>query len=320
MKFVLIRWLVAGSALLLIGVIGCQDSPVAPTSTVDQTITPVVATTLDDPIKLCARIQTADYNRRMLTLGGCPDTVVAYQNCQITRFKEGGEAPIPFDSLAPGDSVDITGERNMDGYVYAYKITVLAKKAYGNFDVAFRDTLATVDYAAGSFTVLHHPETIVVDESTLIWNVVKQWSGGEGGNKGTEPSGSFGGGDEERPEHLVYYALTDLQPGDVIELRANRIDETTLLAVYVKVAECDPVARCERFESTIASLDLDTRILTFADSPWISWVCPKAKLLDADGLPLTLADFAVGEAVSVKGVPLAGDTLRVCEMTKLPVL
>ena len=112
--------------------------------------------------------------------------------------------------------------------------------------------------------------------------------------------------------------FADLEVGDIVEVKANVVDESTLLAVAIKLANCvDMEAQCVRFEATIATLDVDARTVTFDGLAWDGIICKGAKLLDADGLEITLADFAPGELVDVKGVPGEDDVLKICFMQKL---
>ncbi len=317
MKSLWIRVVVASAALLVMVLIGCNSTPVDPLSNVitfDNSTSGL--TPPEDPVQLRARVATQNQEQRMLTFEGIPDTVIANRNCQITRTQNENESPIPFVNIRLGDSCEVHGIRNQDGYVYAWRIKIYGDS--GRYDIGFRDTVATIDYALNQFTVLGRSETIVVDENTVIWGITTHWydkpdneqgqpstakmTPGEGGNSGL---------------HRIDYLFTDLVEGDVLEIRAKRIDENTLLAVYIVVANCEEKSQCIEFESTIASIDYATRMATFTDQTWLGWVCQGAKLLDAAGGELVLEDFVAGDAVSVKGVPLEGDTLKVCLLQKM---
>lgn len=301
--------------LLLAAVVGCSDTnPTAPVN-----INSALEAASDgDPVMFTACVATADQARRMLTFTGHPDTVIAARNCEIVRLNGGAEAPIPFTDIKPIDSLHVQGVRQQNGYVIAHRLQVCSDSC---FDVAFRDTIVEIDYAAGTFTVAGRSEVIQVDDQTLIWgSVVKRQATFrdryEHQHQLATPAGTG-------PTSLIYrrdatIAFTDLQPGDVVEVKADILSEEALLAVAIKLTNCsDFETRCVSFEATIATLDIDLRIVTFTGLAWVGTVCKGAQLLDADGLPIALDDFGVGDAVVVKGLPLEADSLKICRMAKL---
>lgn len=323
MKSHWIRMMVASAALLMVVIVGCNKSPMDSVSsnptgtTYDEFSNPptAFAAVVEGP-QIKARVETVDQNRRMLTFEGEPDTVVALQNCQIVRSNNTNESPIPFVNIKPGDSCEVRCEQNQNGYLYAWHIKVCGEDC--NYDLAFRDTILTIDYALNQFTVVGRKETILVDSHTVIFGVTPMWN--------TDPKNENPGPAAAKVDpsdngnaglNRVNYLFTDLAEGDVLEIRAKVIDENTLLAVYIKVANCENKAKCELFESTLATIDYETRLVTFTDQLWIGWVCPGASLLDAAGAELTLEDFVAGDMVSVKGVPLEGDTLKVSLLQKM---
>ncbi|MEW6052074.1 MAG: DUF5666 domain-containing protein [Candidatus Zixiibacteriota bacterium] len=314
--------------IALVTVVGCnRQAPMDPlmTTSADGGLFYTQAAA-PGPVQFSARVETTDQNRLMLTFVGNPDTVFALHNCQIVRLKGSTEAPIPFTDIQPGDSMGVVGTRNQDGYVYATKLQLCQSAAGLGYDLAFRDTIATIDYAAGTFTVKNHTQSILVDENTVIWGVItKQQFGpmdptidpngpnGDCNNSAGKPNPDGPGGFQV--SHDTSLVFSDLQVGDVVEVRANIVDEATLLAGKIKLINC-PEKLCVTFEAYLASVDVTARVVTFDALPWIGTVCQGAKLTGLDGEPLTLADFATGEFVSVKGFPLAGDTLKVCQMEK----
>ena len=171
----------------------------------------------------------------------------------------------------------------------------------------------TIDYAAGTFTVTGRTETIMVDENTLIWGRLG-YSNSLGETGGFTPSD---GGTVEESKYQRFidttYAFTDLEEGDIVEVKAFIVDENTLLAAVIKVANC-PDKKSVAFTAPLASVDCDLRIVTFDGENWIGAVCPGAILLDADGAVMTLCDFQPGDPVDVKGFPMESDTLKICEM------
>jgi len=302
---------------------GCSDNQ--PLNT-DQAASPytserAAATLTTGPAQFVAQVQTTDQNQRMLTFEGEPDTVIALQNCQIVRLQNDHETPIPFEGIGPGDSAYVNGVRMQDGYVYAHQLLVCSGDCDGLcFDVSFRDTIATIDYAGGSFTVLNRDETITVDGNTLIWGVVTRHYGGP---TCTKQEGSSDNAAGEGPGHSytkvrdTVLLFSDLEVGDVVEVRADVVDSSTLLAGKIKLAGCNDIEkRCVEFSDYLGSVDSQTGLVTFENYAWIGTVCPSASLTDLDGAPITLDDFSAGDYVDVKGFPLDGDSLNICQMAQ----
>jgi hypothetical protein len=295
--------------------IGCSESnPVAPTNDTQST---TAYTLLADSVHFAACVATVDQNRRMLTFEGRADTVIAAHDCNIIRLKGNTEAPAPFTSIRPGDSLDVHGTRNMNREVYAYRLQICPDTRW---DVAFRDTISSIDYAAGSFTVVGRPETILVDEDTYIWGNIltrQEMIGNRYENQYRLAQAAEDGYRYRYARRDTALVFSDLKVGDVVEVRTVVVDPGTLRAVFIKVANCTEFAdRCVQFEATIASIDPDTRAVTFVGLDWNGVVCKGARLTDADGNPITLADFAVGLLVAVKGHPV-DDVLQICQMSIL---
>lgn len=322
MKSPWVRLMVASAALLLVVIVGCNKSPIDSISSSSSDAgygdlsdpSTAFAAVVEGP-QIKARVKTIDQNRRMLTFEGEQDTVIALRNCQIVRSNNNHDSPIPFVNIRLGDSCEVRCERNQDGYLYAWHIKVRGEDC--NYDEAFRDTIVTIDYALNQFTVMGRTETILVDSTTVIFGVVPMWNT-DPKNENPGPAAAKANPSDNGNTGLnrVSYLFTDLVEGDVLEIRAKVIDENTLLAVYIKVANCEEKAKCELFETTLATVDYETRLVTFADQVWIGWVCPGAKLLGVAGEELVLEDFVAGDMVAVKGVPLEGDTLKVSLLQK----
>ncbi len=264
-------------------------------------------------VNLAARIATIDQNMRRLTFVGIPDTVEALADAEIVRMQAGVETQIQFGDLAVGDSVHVCAYQYTSTYWYAERICAVGSADECGYDVAFRAAIESIDYANSTLIVEGRPETILVDENTEIWAVVVQ-------DRGNLLSDVEEGADREphrsKVDHYVELSLTDLQNGDVIEVRADIVSAEVLLAVKIKLANYYEW-RCTTFQSVISTIDYENRTLTFSDEGWIGIVCQNADLSDSAGEPLTLADFVVNDAVAVKGFPLEDGTLRICELTLL---
>ena len=257
----------------------------------------------------------------MLTFVDREETVIAAEDCQIVEVVAGVQTGIEFGDIEVDDRAKVCGQLQEDETVLAHRICIYMGQEFCQYDLAFRDTVTTIDYGAGSFTVKNRAETIVVDENTNIWGVLPEWQRGSednGTNKFGTSTNAEQSDDSPRRERHTTYEFSDLQVGDILEIKANILDENTLYAVSIKMANSGFNA-CTEFESVLASVDYTERIVTFEDNDWIGNVCPGAQLLNAGGAPITLEDFVSGESVYVKGHPVSDgdDLLKICVMSKL---
>jgi len=308
--------------LLFMGVLvamislGCSgDNPLAPS---DGPVTKMEEPTPDPTItaagfQFASRVASIDLAEQTLTFTDPAYTAVAGEDCVVFTMVTGEEVVISFGDIQVGDSVQVCGVLQEDDVILANRIRVYGGEDCDPYDLAFGGTIATIDYAAGTFTVADRSETIMVDENTVIWTRISE-------------TGSLAAGVQDPSRFTVDHghykftrdtilAFTDLAVGDWVEVKANIIDATTLLAVKIKLAP-DCLKKCVAFTDYLASADGDTRTVTFENMAWIGSVCANALLADSDGAPLTLADFAPADLVSVKGFALEGDELRICEMVK----
>jgi hypothetical protein len=272
---------------------------------------------IGDPVQFGARVATKqmDQSRQMLTFLGRPDTVLAARNCRIVRLNNGQDTPIPFSEIHPGDSVNVQGNRQQGQNVTADRLQ-LCQDGSGNYDVGFRDTILTIDYANNSFTVKGRTEVITTDANTVIWGQIVFFQGPNALDDGSRERYQHQyEGLKNRGQHDTTLAFSDLAVGDVVEVKANVVTPGILLACAIKIANCGQHP-CLEFRSYLSSVDLAAKTVTFTDQAWIGWVCQGAKLTGLSGEPLTLADFASGNFVRVKGYVTTGDTLKVCQMSK----
>ncbi len=307
---ILVLLRVALGLITLINLSSCsREAPVAPMS-----LDKVWSGPDDCPdcpqVNFAARIELMDHNRRELTFFGRPDTAVALENTEMVRVKAGNHFRVQFGDLRINDSVEINGYRHHNGEIYINRIRVHQTDSCYNWDLSFRDQIASIDYANGTLTVVGRPELVTTDDNTLIWGTI---SGGR--------QLALSGGQNQNRHYLkqerdTTFAFTDLQIGDVVEVKAAIVDANTLLAVSVKIANCNE-RQCITFTAAIAVLDANARTISFVGQTWAGLVCPHARLLDVDGNDLTLNDFAVGELVTVKGLPTTENALRICEMVKV---
>ena len=305
---------------LLVIVTGCsKDNPVVSTADTSA-LTSSAALAFSPPenrVQFSAHIATIDADLQVLTFDEETASVVVPEGCSIVAAQNGEQTPIEFADLSVGDLVKVCGFVQIDGSILANQVVLYLGGECTGYDLVIQDSIATIDYAAGTFTIYGVAETFVINEETVIWGMyphqqnqftpAKEMAIAE---KSAKYQHHMGGG------HSVdtLYAFTDLQPGYAVTIKAYVIDETTYLAADIKVLNCN-YPQCIIFTDYLTAIDYDNSLVTFATEPSIGWVCPGAELLDADGGALLLEDFTVGDLVAVKGVNLAEDTLRISLMT-----
>ncbi len=304
-----------GALVVVLGA-GCSgDNPLAPSSeslgipssgTQGPLLTPSV-----DPLQVTGRVETIDWDALQFTLAGYDPIITATPDCDIALIEQGVETPIAFTDIDIGDSLLACGKLMEDGGVLVHRIRVFSETTCDTWDVEFRGLIASIDYGAGSFTVDDRAETILADANTVIWTRIEV------------PRNPMAKGSPDNGGYHVRYRSTydttltfaDLKVGDSVVVKADIVDEATLLAIKIKLAsEC--FVRCVEFTDALATVDVGTRTVAFETESWVGIVCPNALLTDADGAPLTLADFAPPDLVYVKGYPVAADTLKICQMIK----
>lgn len=270
--------------------------------------------------QFAARVQATDQNRMMIMFRDRQDTVIAQQHCEFARQCFGFQFRVQFSDIQPGDSVQVQGEKHQDGYLYARRVQVCTADPGGRWDISFKDTIATIDYTLGAFTVANRSELITIDGHTKIVGVTVVIAELVDDARDNGDGASLGYQDGAGP-HYADTALefTDLAVGDVVTVHAMFVDETTLLATCIRLTNCGDIKKkCVEFTDQLATIDVDARVVTFVGQTWTGEVCNGAQLIGLDGEELTLADFAAGETVAVKGFPLTEDTLRISKMEKVP--
>jgi hypothetical protein len=302
---------------LIIFGIGCSgENPVANPGIDGSTLQGGIAdnfTPPDDQVQFDGIVETTDPATRTLTFVGLTETVIAADDCEIVQVVSGVETPLEFTDIQVGDSLRVCGLPQEDETILAHHLRVFGDPVCPDYDVVFSDNIATIDYAAGTFTVVGRPETIMIDENTIIWGRIGGYDQNVALKSYDENAGS---GNKYRLKHArdTFFVFTDLQVGDLIEVKANFINSTTLLAGSIKLATCNWKDQCLQFEATLSTIDVAARIVTFDALAWTGTVCPGAVLTGPNGEPLTLGDFSTGDLVAVKGFPLEGDTLQISQM------
>ena len=308
-----------GLTLLFMGLVamlmiaGCSsDSPSSSSPLIEKT-NDYLTSLAETQLQLSGRVATIDYDSRTLTIAGLTDLIQADGGCYIFTVSGGVETPLGFADIAVGDSVQVCGDYSDIVTFLANRIRVYEENTCPEYDVFFRDTITTIDYANGAFTTANQSVTVTVDANTLIWGRI-----GLGNSQGETgellPSGGETAVDtKDRNYTDIIYVFSDLEAGDIVEVRGFVIDENTVLAAVIKVANTQDV-KSTTFTATIETIDCNTRVVTFEDDGLFGTVCPGALLLDSDGSALTLCDFLPGDYVAVKGLPQDDGSLKICEM------
>ena len=310
------------AGLFLFGLWGCsQDAnnqadfaSVASSSSAVEAVSPPA-----DRTQFVAELETLDLATGTLTFVDHEEVVIADEDCIVVSVVAGVQETITLADLVIGDMVKVCGFVQEDGSILANRLTVYSGCDASQYDLAFRDEITSIDYEAGTFTVMYQAETITTDENTVIWTVVPEMNRGDGNDDYGDPGVGSNTGDAPDIPYQVrhaYYEFGELEVGDVVEVRAFIIDENTLLAASIKLA--NSVYRlCIDFDATLTAIDYDTRMVSFAERDYESYVCAGADLHTVDGDALTLEDFAVDDAVHVRGYETDEGYFKVSEMTKL---
>ncbi len=267
------------------------------------------STALDEQVQINGRVATIDVTSLTLTLVDLNYLVTAADDCEIVSISAGVETPIEFGDILVGDSVRVCGLLDDSDNILAHRIRVYDESECPDY-ITFRDSIATIDYAATTFTVFGRTEVVTADANTVVWAVL-----GSNHHSLGSGDGPYAYEHKSKLDRDTILAFTDLFVGAVVEVKALAVDPNTLYAVSIKLAGSN-YRECVTFEASLASVDVDTREVTFAELAWVGLVCQGAELIGVDGEPLTLADFAVGDFVAVKGFVLSEDTLQVCRMEK----
>ena len=315
-------WNLVGVLLLgflAFGLWGCSNSnPIDSTPATTSSAGFAAYLAVGDAVQYSGTITEIDAANSILICSGIDYPVIVPEDCDIAKVDQGDIIDLTFADLAVGDSVKVCGIYQEDETILANRIRVCVVPVCPDYDVALHEEITDIDYGAGTFTVANRTETFVIDENTTIWGVNTHYDG----NADTE-TGSTGTGNGflkiipdqyNRVTHIAL-AFTDLKVGDVVEVKAYYTDDPTVLrAAVIKLANEYNACRCIFITAPLASIDCDTRMVTFDGIDWAGYVCPGALLLDADGNEMVLCDFSVGDVVSAKGFALDETTLQLTSM------
>jgi hypothetical protein len=256
-------------------------------------------------IEFGGRVLTIDASARTMTVTGRSELITVATNAEIVKRAQGTEMPITLADIQPGDSVDIRARAQSDGLL-ADRVRLRAVHLEDGVDteVEFTDVITAINTVAGTFTVANHAETITTDSATLVFGDVRHGS-----------DGSAASDSGEKLTNKMPIQFSDLEVGNVVEVHANRVDATTLYAVMIDVEDESPEFEDGQneveFKALLATLNLETRMITFFDRPDTGIVNVSAQLLGFNNEPVALAAFVGCAIVEVRGFRLADGTINV---------
>lgn len=254
------------------------------------------------------RVSTINATARTLTLGGSPATINVLANADITNHDL--QVQIDLSEIVVGDSVEIRGTSQPNGSVLADRVRLRKTDGMEDADLEFKATITGIDYSNRTFTVSGRTETIQIDSNTVVYaHLSRSESNLSKRGHGSDDGGRLGAND-------TLLDFTSLEVGDSVEVHANIVNATTLLAVAIELEDRDGIPDDVEFKATIAAIDPVSRLITFSGQTWEGTVSQTAILAGLNNEPLTLGDFAAGQLVEVKGFPGSGTALLVVSMHK----
>ena len=259
-------------------------------------------------IEFGGRVVTIDAGARTMTVTGHGELITVAANAEVVSRAQGMEVAISLADINSGDSVEIRGVAQAGG-ILADRVRLRVQHVEDGIDseVEFTAAILSIDYAAGTFMVSGHSETITTDSATIIF--------GRTHDRGVESAASDSSDDDNTGRTPIEFA--NLKAGDVVEVHANRTSASTLYAVAIEVEDGAFEDELEiEFKDIIASIDVANRTVTFQNSTLTGMIAVSADLRGLNNETITLADFAVGQIVEVKGFEMSAGTIEVTRMEK----
>lgn len=259
-------------------------------------------------IEFGGRVVAIDAGARTITVTGHAELITVAANAEVVSRAQGMEVAITLADINPGDSVEIRGTAQAGG-VLANRVRLRAQHVEDGIDseVEFTAAILSIDYAAGTFMVSGHSETITTDSATIIF--------GRTHDRGVESAASDSSDDDNTGRTPIEFA--NLKVGDIVEVHANQVEPSTLYAVSIELEDGAFENELEiEFKDVIASIDATTRTVTFQNSTLTGVVAATADLRGLNNESITLADFAIGQIVEVKGFEMSAGTVEVTRMEK----
>ncbi len=121
-------------------------------------------------IEFGGRVVTIDAGARTMTVTGHGELITVAANAEVVSRAQGMEVAISLADINPGDSVEIRGTAQAGG-ILANRVRLRVQHVEDGIDseVEFTAAILSIDYAAGTFMVSGHSETITTDSATIIF-------------------------------------------------------------------------------------------------------------------------------------------------------
>lgn len=186
-------------------------------------------------------VESVDVENSSLAIVGLSTFISVLENAEIVRKGSGEDVIITLSDILPGDSVEARGTMAAGDTLMADRIRIREEDAQGN-EVEFHGTVESVDSDARIILLVGNAQPITVDVNAEI--VSK--------NSGSENA----------------ILLSEILPGDSVEIRANELADGTVLANRVRVRTGGHDFRAEiEFKATISMIDYDAGMIFFDSVP-----------------------------------------------------
>lgn len=192
-------------------------------------------------LELYGRIESVDVENNSLTIVGISTLISVLENAEIVRKGSGDDVPITLSDIMPGDSVEARGTMAAGDTLLADRIRI-REDDFPENEVYFDGRVESIDLSTRIILLVGNPQPITVDQNAEIV--------------------SKNGGSE------IPILLSDIMPGDSVEIRTNLLPDGTFLANRVRVRTGgDDFASELRFKDTITMIDYEAKIIFFDSLP-----------------------------------------------------
>ena len=244
MKRGMVKNLATGAAILALSIlaaVGCSDqsTPLAPNS--NQSVNPLVGRAgSSGSTEIYGLVTSVDPSTRIMTINSSSLTIEVLSTAEVVSRNSGVETPITLSEIHIGDSAEVRGDSAAGNVLLADRVRIEIEDNNPN-EVEISGRIAIVDAAARTITLQNNATLINVAANA---EVVQKVSGME-----------------------TPIELSDLSPGDSLDVRGDMQTDGSLLADRVRLRMSDDnddfVADTE-FKSTITSIDYTAGTLTVA--------------------------------------------------------
>lgn len=222
---------------------------------------------------------------------------------EVVRKANGIETPITINDIKLGDSVEVRGALQEDFSLLADRVRVRIDGDDDDDDDEVTAAITEIDYVNETFRLFGRAELFTTNAATVIVGKVRN-------HHADDSSSDDDNGSDDDSTRFEPIPFTDLLAGDTVEVHFTLLDSETALAGRIEVedgildddeADDDDMNEEVEFTSTIASIDLNTRLVGFTSGRDVGTVVDNARLTDDDDNLIPLDAFLVGQLVEAKG-------------------